>query len=281
MSTDARILTSLPNHPKTKKLIRRHGQSSAWNLICLFLFARENKPDGVLTGMTAEDIEIACDWQGGDGELIACLIDIGFIEQTDTFYAIHDWQEHNPWSYGAKKRTEVARLNAMKRWDKQCGTDANGTKQDASGMQVASNGNAPPPPPPPPPPPKSKPLEQQVARFTEFWNVYPNKKGRKSAETKWKARKLDALADKIIADVKNRIVNDKDWKDGYIPHGSTYVNGEGWQDGLPPITGHVVTSVPNYPSKVEKTPEQIAQEKREAQEAFNRSMAEFGMEQVA
>jgi hypothetical protein len=87
-----------------------------------------------------------------------------------------------------------------------------------------------------------KSLEQQAARktadrFEEFWAAYPVKKGRAEAEAKWKARELDAIADTIIADVKRRIAEDRQWRDGYIPHGSTYVNGRGWEDAVEPVRG--------------------------------------------
>lgn len=79
-------------------------------------------------------------------------------------------------------------------------------------------------------------------RFAEFWAVYPVKKGRAAAEGKWKARKLDALTDLIIADVRKRITEDQDWVDGYIPHGSTYVNGKGWEDGMKPLRSASTTN---------------------------------------
>lgn len=72
------------------------------------------------------------------------------------------------------------------------------------------------------------------SRFEEFWSIYPVKKGRADAQTKWKARKLDLIADRIIADVRNRMANDGQWLSGYVPHGSTYVNGKGWEDDIEP-----------------------------------------------
>ena len=50
---------------------------------------------------------------------------------------------------------------------------------------------------------------------------------------KWKARNLDAMADTIIADVQARKARDREWLDGYVPHGSTYINGCGWEDDIP------------------------------------------------
>ena len=78
---------------------------------------------------------------------------------------------------------------------------------------------------------KPKPI-RTAERFDEFWAEYPVKKGRAEAESKWRARSLDAIADQIIADVRNRKQRDRQWLDGYAPHGSTYVNGRGWEDAI-------------------------------------------------
>lgn len=71
---------------------------------------------------------------------------------------------------------------------------------------------------------------QQAARFDAFWAVYPNKKARKAALRHWQTQKLDPLTDQIIAHVRRMIAEDDDWKRGYVPIGSTYVNGERWTD---------------------------------------------------
>lgn len=83
---------------------------------------------------------------------------------------------------------------------------------------------------------ESKTLDRQAARlsdrFPEFWDEYPNKKGKADALKAWKRKGLDKIADEIIEDVKARKSGDRQWLDGYIPHGSTYVNAEGWQDAI-------------------------------------------------
>lgn len=98
---------------------------------------------------------------------------------------------------------------------------------------------------------RSNALEQQAARktatrFAEFWEAYPVKKGRADAEAKWKARKLDAIADTIIADVKRRVAGDRQWLDGFAPHGSTYVNARGWEDEIEAPRGATTGSTPSY-----------------------------------
>jgi hypothetical protein len=59
MNKDFRIAVSLPYHPKIEKLMRRLGDKSFYCLIRLWAFTAMNKPDGILSGMDAEDIEIA------------------------------------------------------------------------------------------------------------------------------------------------------------------------------------------------------------------------------
>lgn len=114
-AADARISTALPSHPKTKKLIRRLGPPGGWALVCLFLWVASNRSDGDLSGMTDEDIELAADWGGAEGALIAELAKVRFLDGEAGTREIHDWAEHNPWAAGAKMRSQKAQWNAAKR----------------------------------------------------------------------------------------------------------------------------------------------------------------------
>ncbi|WP_367346476.1 hypothetical protein [Stenotrophomonas bentonitica] len=113
MSTDARLSTGLPGHPKTKKLVRRLGPAAGWSLVCLILWARSSRPDGDLSGMTAEDIELAADWAGDNDALVRELASVGFLDGTEGAYQLHDWAEHQPWSAGAEARSEKAKWAAL------------------------------------------------------------------------------------------------------------------------------------------------------------------------
>lgn len=110
---DARISVALPSHPKTKKLIKTAGTDAAWRLVCLFLWAAQNRPDGILSGMDAEDIELSVDWPGDDGAFVSALLRVGFLEESEGGYVIHDWIEHNPWAAGADDRKQKAQFNAL------------------------------------------------------------------------------------------------------------------------------------------------------------------------
>ncbi|MFN6506306.1 hypothetical protein [Xanthomonas translucens] len=113
MSTDARLSVGLPGHPKTKKLIRRLGASAGWSLVCLILWARANRADGDLTGMSAEDIELAADWGGENDALVRELASVGFLDGEEGVYRLHDWAEHQPWSAGSEARADRAKWSAL------------------------------------------------------------------------------------------------------------------------------------------------------------------------
>lgn len=158
---DARISVGLPAHPKTKKLIRRlKSDGAAWRLVCLFLWAAANKPDGDLSGMTAEDIELAVDWPGADGDFVTALIDVGFIDGEEGAFFIHDWTVHNPWAAGAEARSEKSRwaglckqhgrqkaAEMMPEYAARLPDSASGTPKEvpdsASGTPLADSGSAP------------------------------------------------------------------------------------------------------------------------------------------
>lgn len=113
MTADVRISVGLPTHPKTKKLIKRTGTDGAWRLVCLFAWVAGNRPDGNLSGLTAEDVELCVDWPGADGAFVEALLAVGFLEGVDGAYRMHDWQDHNPWAAGSDARSNKAKWLAM------------------------------------------------------------------------------------------------------------------------------------------------------------------------
>jgi hypothetical protein len=166
MSADARIMATLPLHPKTRKLIKRHGQAAAWNLVCLFLFACENKSKGILDGMTVEDIELACDWQGQEGAFVDALVDVKFLDLDGGTYEIHDWATHNSWANGKQERSEAARKSAAARWEKRYAAGVNAFNPQCGSHDTAfpdaCDGTAPFPSLPSPNPPKDQKLSSSA-----------------------------------------------------------------------------------------------------------------------
>jgi hypothetical protein len=131
MADDARISTAFPRHPKTVKLQRRLGAAGCWSLVCLFLWVADNRPDGDLSGMSDEDIEIAAGWSGDSNAFVAALVAVSFLDGQDGVYSIHDWVEHNPWAPTWGERVAKAKKAAAARWE-----------TDATRMLDASSGHA-------------------------------------------------------------------------------------------------------------------------------------------
>ncbi|MBQ3300852.1 MAG: hypothetical protein IJH04_01645 [Eggerthellaceae bacterium] len=63
--------------------------------------------------MTVEDIELAANWGGDDGALVAALLDVRFLDGADGHYSVHDWSEHNPWAAGSTDRSESSKWAAL------------------------------------------------------------------------------------------------------------------------------------------------------------------------
>jgi hypothetical protein len=121
MNKDIRVSVTLPTHPKTVKLMRLLGDRAFYNLIRFWLYVAQVKPDGDITGMVAEDIEIASDWQGKPGAFLDALLSLRFVDSMDGNLVVHDWDEHNEYASHSGERSEKARLAANARWRKNNG----------------------------------------------------------------------------------------------------------------------------------------------------------------
>ncbi len=77
-----------------------------------------------------------------------------------------------------------------------------------------------------------KTKDKPIGRFEEFWQTYPKKTGKKPCSAKWKARRLDRLADQIIKNVRDRIEGDSQWLRGFVPNPLTFINQDRWDDPI-------------------------------------------------
>lgn len=116
-----------------------------------------------------------------------------------------------------------------------------------------------------------------ASRFAEFWKGYPNKQGKQDAERKWKAKKLDLIADQIIAHVARMLREDEGWREGYIPMGSTYINGGRWEDEprRTAAPGQVTAPAPkpeSFGAAAAFKPSESKDEQRRAWEANQRAL---------
>jgi hypothetical protein len=83
-------------------------------------------------------------------------------------------------------------------------------------------------------PPSLNPITNKrstaLSQFDRFWSVYPRKIGKGAAQKAWAAAVRKADPDRIIEAVERYA-----WPDepSFIPHASTWLNGQRWEDELP------------------------------------------------
>lgn len=110
---DIRIDVEFFSHPKTVKLERRLGLEAIKALMVLWTWAARNRPDGDLSGLENEDIEIAAGWMGEVNKLAPTLNALGWLDGEPGTFRLHQWQEHNPWVAEMQSRSDKARLSRM------------------------------------------------------------------------------------------------------------------------------------------------------------------------
>ncbi len=77
--------------------------------------------------------------------------------------------------------------------------------------------------------------ESKDGSFDEFWKVYPIKKNKVRAKRIWDKKKFSLIVTLICHDVMTRCQLEPQWQDKqYIPHPSTYLGNELWNDEITP-----------------------------------------------
>lgn len=107
----------LRSHPKILKFKRRHGPGSWHDIIGLWIWVANDRPDGNLAGMDSEEIETAAEWRGTPGSMVQSMLDCGLLDGEAGNYRIHDWtdwaeyfsQAHNRQEDAHRKRVERSR----------------------------------------------------------------------------------------------------------------------------------------------------------------------------
>lgn len=120
MNFDIRLSVGFWQHPKTRRLEKACGLKGVRSLQILMCWTAQNRPDGVLTGLDAEDIEFAADWRGKKGKFFEACNGQWLDEAEDGSYSLHEWSEYNPYQAQAEQRSEAARKAAQARWAKAC-----------------------------------------------------------------------------------------------------------------------------------------------------------------
>ena len=113
MPDDIRVSLSFRHHRKRKRLILRLGNKGLVALIDLWCTVAEQNPTGILNNYSKEDIEIDSGWAGTPGEFVNALLEIGFLEDVENGFCLHNWKKRQPWVANASERSNISRFNRM------------------------------------------------------------------------------------------------------------------------------------------------------------------------
>lgn len=143
MNVDIRLAVGFWQHPKVYRLEKAIGLKGIRSLQILWCWCAQNRPDGSLQDLSADEIEFVADWRGKRGAFItACLGN--WLDQDEAGYRLHEWVEHNPWQAQAQERSEARRAAARKaanaRWAAR--HDTPDTEEDGCGCNANAYANA-------------------------------------------------------------------------------------------------------------------------------------------
>jgi hypothetical protein len=166
---DLRLKTSWRVSLKRRLLQRKLGAEGVLALVDLWTWCAIERPSGDLAGIGDDEIEIACDWTGAPGALVAALVELRLLDGAEGARSVHDWAEHNGYCATAADRSASAKVAAAIRWHNQgrhaapwpgcplCEGNAVAMRsqcgRNARAMRIDAKGNAPSPDPSPDPDP--------------------------------------------------------------------------------------------------------------------------------
>lgn len=118
MPDDFRLRVGVTHHPKIKRLVRLLGEGAFRQWIRLIEFCAENRTSGSFEGMSAEDIELAVDFEGNPGAFIDSLVKCHLLDCDEAgVFSLHDWVSNQPWLSNFAERSKRARAAAQSRWN--------------------------------------------------------------------------------------------------------------------------------------------------------------------
>lgn len=235
-------------HPKTRKLARRLGISlpaAVGHLHYLWWWALDFAQDGDLDKYDNDDIADAMCWDGDSDQLVEALVDVGYIDCNERGeLVLHDWRDYAG-KLLERREKDRARKNKPKETEaipQEFQRNSNGTKKETDGIRKDSSVTVPNSTihnsiDPPLSPQGEETPPSQDKQFSEFWQEFPKKVGKKAACKAWEKLKPDAeLFERIIQGVKAAKLSEQWIRESgrYIPHPTTWLNEGRWDDEMPP-----------------------------------------------
>jgi hypothetical protein len=175
LNTDIRLNIEFLDHSKTRRMLRALGPWGPLSLLRLWMYAAKNRPDGVLEGMSSEDIEDSAGWLSVQadrpGEFFHYLTRNRWLDKAGRgVWKLHEWALWQPWVAEAEDRERDGRRGAHVRYHVQKGVskprvcefcrEAIGGLEgdDTDGIAPTRGGTAPAPSPKPIPSPEPIPV---------------------------------------------------------------------------------------------------------------------------
>lgn len=269
---DFRVNCGFFNHPKTKKLKRTLGPDGVISLLRVWAYAAQNR-HGSDKLYSAEEIELAVDWEGEVGKFAEILARHGWLDETKDRYMLHEWGGHNGYAATAQARSEAGRKAAAARWESRRGTGPDpaiyATECDGicgsyeSALPMHANGNAPSPIPYPIPSPKkeentyvvpdapqkkapkSKTRHEYTPEYEAFFAAYPARHGQKNGKHPGqKAFERAVRTGGVTPEFLVERIKALSLQYGeYPPDIATWLNNRRWEDPMANPTGSPSTGI--------------------------------------
>ncbi|MFM9108766.1 MAG: hypothetical protein ACKOWF_18935 [Chloroflexota bacterium] len=258
---------TLGQHPKLRRLALQLGIGRAQAVgHCMYLWwwCLDFAQDGRLDRYDVLDLELAAEWAGEPGVLIAALIEVGLLDRSEHGLAVHDWQDYagrllerrradaerkrasrppagadGPGRPGPAAASpsgpiplDVRRTSAGRRAESvvtvQDRTVPNRTGDDAESVRARA------PRPGPEAPPSQRAEDPVPEGFDRFWAAYPNRIEKKAAILVWRALRPSAeLQEEMLAAIE-RQKRTRRWMEGYVKHPNRWLRDRNWEDETPP-----------------------------------------------
>lgn len=151
------------------------------------------------------------------------LVKAGLWSETETGYVFHDWDQYQP----TKRQLEAERAATRERVAKHRNSVRNTVTPPVT--NGSTNGvSTPAPTRPDPTPIYNTPTDDP--EFTQFWDTYPNKKGKQAAFKKWQTITKTTPPSLLIEGAKKYREATQNQDPRYIKHPTTWLNAGSWED---------------------------------------------------